>query len=913
MSISPWKPGGLPVAEEQARLGGAGAGTGVPVHESMQKRRVKVYRLTDDGKWDDQGTGHVTIDYMEGSRELALTVVDEEDNDTLLLHNITSDDIYRRQKETIISWKDPEKALELALSFQEAAGCSFIWESMYNIQQNLQFNVLRSQIGPDAAYESLQASRGSISHGRKDESLVSFNAELKDLPPLELSSLPSILKTVSECRMTDQMRVAELISQDRDFFPKLVNLFRMCEGLRNIDALHMIFRLAKEIILLNNSAIFDMIFSDEFILDIIGLLEYDPEIPNVQSHRAFVKQHVVFKEALPITNASLVSKIHQTYRIGYIKDVILPTVLDGATLASLKSIIQANNAVVASLLKDDASFINELFDKMRSSNISAESKSRLVLFLHEFCTLSRSLPPVQQTHLSRDLARKGVFDIISDVLQSQDKELVSAGTAILEHLLNQDPYLIKSYIAQQEKSCQQQCNSILGLLVRGMLTDSREGTHCQYFEILRTVLDSSAVDTITHFKEFVIQVFFEKHLDKLINVIALSCPPTGSGQSVSGSVDVGPRLQEYPAKSEILLNICELLCFCVLHHPYWIKLNFVTSNSMEKILTLTRRKEKFLVVAAVRLMRTIIGRKDEFLVNHIIKFNLLKPIIEAFAENGNRYNMLHSGVLELLEYIRKENIEFLIEYVGESFWDCLVKFERLESIQAFKLKYQQIMESAKAMQSTSALDMRKKADKRGVDKEEEDYFNEDSDEEDSATQAMHEQKQSVAKTDDGSGTHHMPARAKSGGPVDHDDDDKYYNPPPKKSLKPDGDDEALAITLVRRNPADGKRTVWRARKKPKLEARISCAKIVAAANVTRGHSDLEDKKVPLSPSLSTGSPGGIGDSGDKDPGSQNQQAVENLDSVHQDGEDSTKAAGDQSTKMDVDSTKSTDSEPGSMG
>lgn len=90
----------------------------------------------------------------QGSRDLALAVVDEEDNGTLLLHNITSDDIYRKQEgelacyafliaisffflthrfcsfylvETIISWRDPEKALELALSFQEAEGCSYIW------------------------------------------------------------------------------------------------------------------------------------------------------------------------------------------------------------------------------------------------------------------------------------------------------------------------------------------------------------------------------------------------------------------------------------------------------------------------------------------------------------------------------------------------------------------------------------------------------------------------------------------------------------------------------------------------------------------------------------------------------------------------------------------------------------------
>lgn len=96
-------------------------------------QRVKVYRLNEDGKWDDQGTGHVTVDYLEvwffvsffcilfltwwlsiilylwyeiktlwlvvqRSEDLGLFVIDEEDNETLLLHRISSDDIYRKQE-----------------------------------------------------------------------------------------------------------------------------------------------------------------------------------------------------------------------------------------------------------------------------------------------------------------------------------------------------------------------------------------------------------------------------------------------------------------------------------------------------------------------------------------------------------------------------------------------------------------------------------------------------------------------------------------------------------------------------------------------------------------------------------------------------------------------------------------------
>jgi protein phosphatase-4 regulatory subunit 3 len=474
----------------------------------------------------------------------------------------------------------------------------------------------------------------------------------------------------------------EFSSFQRDFFPKLLEIFRMCEDLENLDDLHMIFKLVRGIILLNSPSIFDKIFSDEFILGIIGALEYDPEVAKVQKHRIFLKDHVIFKEAIPIKNVSVVSRIHQTYRIGYLKDVILPRILDDATMASLNTMIHTNNAAVISLLKDDACFIQELFSRMRSPNISVESKRELVRFLHEFCTLSKSLPLVQQLRLFRDLSGEGVFEIISDVLQSQDRKIVSAGTDIVILFLNQDPNLLRSYIVQQEG------NSLLGLLVKGMVTDFGEQMHCQFLEILRILMDSFTMSG-AH-RDVIIEIFYERHLDYLVDVIASSCPLRSITLRSTNSAASGRNIEVLRIKPEILLNICELLCFCVVHHPYRIKCNFLMNNAIEKILTMTRRSEKFLVVAAVRFMRTIISRNDEYLVRHVVKFNLLKPIIDAFIKNGDRYNMLQSGVLELLEHIRKENLKPLVIYVFESFSDQLMKFEHFVSIQAFKLKYQQV-------------------------------------------------------------------------------------------------------------------------------------------------------------------------------------------------------------------------------
>ncbi|XP_047263189.1 serine/threonine-protein phosphatase 4 regulatory subunit 3-like isoform X2 [Capsicum annuum] len=196
---------------------------------SNSMQRVKVYRLNDDGKWDDQGTGHVTVDYLERLEEPGLLVTDEDEHETLLLHRISAEDIYRKQEDTIISWRDPEYSTELALSFQETTGCSYIWDSICSVQRNMQFSSLN--------YETYH----------------SANSDLRELPPVELSTLPLILK--------------------QDFFGKLMDLFRICEDLENVESLHIIFKIVRGIILLNSSQILEKIFGDELILDIVGCLE----------------------------------------------------------------------------------------------------------------------------------------------------------------------------------------------------------------------------------------------------------------------------------------------------------------------------------------------------------------------------------------------------------------------------------------------------------------------------------------------------------------------------------------------------------------------------------------------------------------------------------------------------------------
>ena len=39
-----------------------------------------------------------------------------------------------------------------------------------------------------------------------------------------------------------------------------------------------------------------MLLSEENVMDVVGALEYDPELAVRQNHRAFLREHVIFKE-----------------------------------------------------------------------------------------------------------------------------------------------------------------------------------------------------------------------------------------------------------------------------------------------------------------------------------------------------------------------------------------------------------------------------------------------------------------------------------------------------------------------------------------------------------------------------------------------------------------------------------------
>ena len=84
--------------------------------------------------------------------------------------------------------------------------------------------------------------------------------------------------------------------ENEGYIKKLLNVFHMCEDVENTEGLHLLYEIFKNIFLLNKNALFEIMFTDDMIFDVVGAFEYDPSSPYPKRHRQFLKSISKFKE-----------------------------------------------------------------------------------------------------------------------------------------------------------------------------------------------------------------------------------------------------------------------------------------------------------------------------------------------------------------------------------------------------------------------------------------------------------------------------------------------------------------------------------------------------------------------------------------------------------------------------------------
>eukprot|EP00795_Rhopilema_esculentum_P003263 gene3263-1591_t len=679
---------------------------------SNTRRRVKLYVLNDERQWDDHGTGHVSSMYVdhEKMQGIVLLVRSEDDGSCLLESRIQTDTVYQKQEATLIVWSEGDN--DLALSFQEKEGCDEIWEKICQVQGKDPSVDITQEVGEedDEQFEEVQ----------------DFSTPI-DLPPCELSKLEEIAELFASVLPSPlkRERLASAIEQEQ-YIKKLLNLFHICEDLETEEGLHHLHEIFKAIFILNKNSLFEIMFVDDNILDVLGVLEYDPNSKETIKHRQFVQEKARFKEVIPITSKDLLRKIHQTYKVQYIQDILVPvpTVFED-NMSTLSSFIFFSKIEIVNMIQEDERFLTELFARLKDDELSDDKRRELVLFLKELCHLSQTLQQHSRDSFLKALSAHGLLSTLATLLNIDDPVTKSAIVDILCIIVEYNPSMVREYLLKEANTTEED-QLLMNLLIDLMICGTDSSRSSLLLCLLRMLLDPENMSLgVNKMEKTEFLAFFYKH-----SMHVLTAP-------LFAATAIGDTLPKDDFKTAATLDhIIELLSFFVDHHTYHIKNYIINKDLLRRVLALMQSDHKFLALAALRFCRKIIGVKDEFYNRYIIKGKLLAPIVTAFEDNGNKYNMINSAIIELFEFIRIEDVKSLCTYVVE---DYMSSFESVDYVQTFKgLKMRFEQEKDRLTRKNTDRNAnhgiihinsaRYKRDARDLDEDEEIWFDREEDE-----------------------------------------------------------------------------------------------------------------------------------------------------------------------------------------
>lgn len=308
------------------------------------------------------------------------------------------------------------------------------------------------------------------------------------LPAAELGNLPEIdasVRIMSQSA-TGRDALAKTVMGE-DYIGKLIPLVEIAEDLESITDLHRLCNIIKTIILLNDTAIIEHVVSDDCILGVVGALEYDPDFPSHKAnHRAWLENDGRYKEVVPIEDPTIKRKIHQTYRLQYLKDVVLARILDDPTFSVLNSLIFFNQVDIVQHLQANAQYLNDLFSIFSSPEQDQKKMKEAVLLIQQFCAIAKNLqPPARQT-LYGNFLNHGLLQVINFGLRHSDVSVRVGATDILVSMIDHDPQMIRQTIYRQISENQVPLtDSLIDLL----LVEVDLGVKSQISDALKVLLD----------------------------------------------------------------------------------------------------------------------------------------------------------------------------------------------------------------------------------------------------------------------------------------------------------------------------------------------------------------------------------------------------------------------------------------
>lgn len=281
---------------------------------------------------------------------------------------------------------------------------------------------------------------------------------------------------------------------------------------------------------MSDHSMYDHILDDERFFGVLGMLECtslplypstiyhpfvidDPEFPiHKANYRDFLRHSTRYHQPVTIHDPLIQKKIHHTYRLLFLKDVVLARALDDSTFNVLSSCIIFNQIDIITHVQNDVQFLQDIVDLYlrpnpnpyislngtknkigtnadpnsdpMSNGVDFDADRRLrevILLIQQLCIMGKNVQLPTRMALFKTLVDRGIVHAVQWALSQPEgtetgQQMISVAGEVLITLLDHDVNGVREHVVKQcegFETHESRDESLLTLLC-GLMVRSRD-------------------------------------------------------------------------------------------------------------------------------------------------------------------------------------------------------------------------------------------------------------------------------------------------------------------------------------------------------------------------------------------------------------------------------------------------------
>ena len=651
-----------------------------------KKWRVKLYILNENGQWDDKGIGNVFLaneteqeSNLDGGKQnpgqliKKLIMLKEKTDEKIFNIDIIKENIdFHNQRGTILTWKKGGTYGQdnNAISFQDKEGVLEILKNIkiINGKKFSEEDLIKEEspeILSDVSIDNLPNLVREYGPHMDEQKLSEFIEYLKETNFEFIKKLGTILENeekknedVKSCVSYTSLETNVTLNIKRDNSSESSKEIINCsENNKKINKpcfnknINYIYNIFKNLILIGENELLEILFNDDCYLITFGAFEYD----NMQSnkkvpHRKYFKEIVKFKNPLNIQDEDLLKKINQNLRLAYFRDTAFSRLIDDNTNRTINTIIQMNQGEIVQYFINNKEYLEILFSQLKSDDDILIQKDA-ILFLSELISCSKNVVQSRIT-FNEVLCEKGILPILNNLIENKKTKNISIkeikeinqkikinAIEIFISILSAVPNLVKQYLSDNEGDLLQRLADIL-------LYNTNFGIKYEVSQIFKTLIEGEG-------EPFDKKIIFNSTIERFINY--LISPSTENKNEISSTIQI---------IIEIFIVWFNTMGF---DSQYWLE-KFEINKIIIKLL---KEENKIIILYTIKLLKIILDNSEHYICIKIITNELCTLLTNIFSKNMKNNNIITSCLLNLFDSISLNNtyiLNIIMNYSSEFFY-----------------------------------------------------------------------------------------------------------------------------------------------------------------------------------------------------------------------------------------------------